>query len=782
MRRLGSSMFGWLALVATGAAMGQGFVVDRHVRPNPTPMPTTQGYEIREVSVDARVVDQVAEVRVGQVFHNPGSTTIEAEYLFPLPEGAGVQNLVLLVDGQELPGKVMGKDEARRIYEEIVRTKRDPALLEYVGRGLFRASVFPIPPGADRKVTLRYTQLCRRDRDVIEFLYPLATQKHTSKPIAKMSLAVDIRGRDAIKSIYCPSDDVTVSRSGEHDARVTMERHNVIPSGDFRLVVTLAEGAFGATVLSVKPSEGEDGYFLLLASPQVKVEDTKPLPKTVVFVLDRSGSMAGKKLDQAKNALRFVLNNLRDDDTFNIIVYDDLVEPFKPELQRFSSKTREEAERFVANIREGGSTNIDDALKAAMGQVPDDSRPNYVIFLTDGLPTAGQTGELKIAANCRQANKAHARVFAFGVGFDVNARLLDRLGTDNGGTSEYVRPDEDIEAHVAAFYGKMTRPALASLSIELAGTDVNRTYPRDLPDLFEGGQLAWVGRYTRAGKVTVRLAGKVGGERRSFEFPADLASVGSGSGRDYVETLWAVRRVGSIIDQIDLDGPNKELTDELVSLSTKYGLLTPYTSFLADDRVSLHASAANNALATENLAALREVAGASGTAQRDLKQMYKTADRFETAYDAGKPGGMTSNKLMNMGNGMGGMGAAVGGSGLAGQGQSLGRSAGPLPATAQFAMPAHAQPSQAGRPAIDPTANVRRVGSKTFFRKDNRWVDSEVRAEDEAKAVAIEQFSEPFFHLARDNNPERNRYLTFDGAVTVLLDGQVYRIDPPASR
>src|SRR3954471_18848244 len=178
----------------TEQARAQGFIIDR--RPD---LPVSRTFEVREVVVDARVVDQVAEVQVSQTFHNPGSVALEAEYNFPLPEEGTIQSFVLLVDGKEWPGRLLPKEEARRIYEEIVRTKRDPALLEYMGRGLFRTSVFPIPPGADRKVTMRYTQVCKRDRDLVEFSYPFGTQKLTAKPIKTLSLSVRIESRDAIK-------------------------------------------------------------------------------------------------------------------------------------------------------------------------------------------------------------------------------------------------------------------------------------------------------------------------------------------------------------------------------------------------------------------------------------------------------------------------------------------------------------------------------------------------------------------------------------------------------
>ena len=794
---------GWLAvglLVALvpgvgSSARGQGFVVDRRVPRIPAPV--NRSYEIREVSIDARVRDQVAEVQVAQTFHNPGSTTIEAEYLFPLPDDAGVQNLVLMVDGHELPGRLLPKDEARRIYEEIVRTRRDPALLEYMGRGLFRASVFPIPPGADRKVTLRYTQLCRRDRDVVEFVYPLATQKHSAKSIQRLTLDLRIEGRDPIKSVYCPSHELTITRPGEREVKATLERRDVLPTNDFKLVYTLAGGTLGATVLSYRPDPNEDGYFLLLASPEVKPLDARPLPKTVLFVLDRSGSMAGKKLDQAKNALQFVLNNLRDDDTFNIIAYDDRVEAFKPEVQRYSTATRAEAEKFVANIREGGSTNIDGALKAALAMISDDSRPNYVLFLTDGLPTVAETNEHRISENARGGNKYHARVFAFGVGFDVNARLLDRLSGGNGGTSEYVRPDEDIESHVGAFYSKMTRPAFAGISIGLAGTDVNRTYPRDIPDLFEGGQLVWVGRYRTSGRSTVRLSGRVGGEPRSFEFPAELAASGSGTGHDFVEKLWAVRRVGFIIDQIDLNGPNKELTDELVALGTKYGLLTPYTSFLADERVNLHASTGLlRRRAMTNLDALQVVQGEAGTEQRKMKQIYNQAERLEEVAKFAYAGDASRSGTMIVPGAGAGMGGMMGRSPAGMAGRAPAQAPGGVPFTQGSAtsiqpfnaIPIQNQQGQAKASATTPRApmaagaSVRNLGAKTFYRKGDRWVDSQVKPEEDAKAIVLEQFSDEFFKLARDQSAEQNQYLTFEEPVTVLIAGKVYRIEPPKAQ
>jgi Ca-activated chloride channel family protein len=757
-----------IALLAPGLAQAQGLIVDR--RPG---VPISGSYEVSAIRLDGRIRDQIAEVQVSQTFHNPGSQTIESEYLFPVPDEGAIQNFVLLVDGKELPGELMDKEKARRLFEEIVRSKRDPALLEYMGVGLIKTSVFPIPPGADRTVTMRYTRVLKRDRDVVEFSYPFATQKFTAKPIKKLDVSLRIENKTPIKSVYSPSHDIEKKSAGDKEATIRLTQRDVVPTRDLRILYTLGEGSIGASVLSYRPSDDSDGYFLVLASPEFNSgRDAQARAKTIVFVLDRSGSMAGKKIEQAREALKFVLRNLDEGDTFNIVAYDDRVETFKPELQGYSPEAREEALRFVDNIRPGGSTNIDGALSAALGLIPDDdSRPGYVLFLTDGLPTAGETNEMKIATHAKESNKHDARVFSFGVGHDVNARLLDRLSAANAGASEFVGPDQDIETSVARFYSRLTSPALTRLSAEISGTELNRTYPRDLPDLFDGGQIVWVGRYTKAGESTLRLSGKVSGETKTFEYPARLAKAGEGSGYSFVEPLWAMRRVGDIIDQIDLNGPSTELTDELVELSKKYGILTPYTSFLADETTDLHAAAENRGRAGVVLEQLSDVGGAAGFGQRENKAMYRRADQAVSS-------SLDALALAQ---------AATAPTPAAGPaGAALGR----LPSLAS--KPGQGQPGQAGVytlsvgvPVLAKDAegrsvlvsNVRQVGKKTFFRRDNRWVDSDLKPEDEAKARSIIQFSDAYFELTRNQTAEENQYLGFTEPVMVRIGKEVYKID-----
>ena len=578
--------------------------------PRPTPPVRVTEYRIQSVEMQAQVRDQAAQVQISQVFENVGSQTIEASLYFPLPDSATISGLTLLVDGKELPGKLLPKDEARRIYEETVRRQRDPALLEYIGQGLYQTSVFPIPTRATRKVEIRYTQLLVKDSGLIDLSLPLGTNKFSSRPIDKLDVTVRIEASDAIKTIHSPSHRIDFERPDSNRAVCKLSLTGVHAPDDFRLLYGTQDGLVGMNVVSYRPNPNEDGYFLLLASPEVKSAMENKVDKTIVVVVDKSGSMSGAKIEQAREALKFVVRQLRPGDTFNIVAYDSAVETFKPELQRADEATIKAAVGYAEGLFAGGGTNIDGALQTALKMLADKSRPSYVLFMTDGLPTIGETNEMNIAKNAGLANTVGARVFSFGVGYDVNSRLLDRVSRDLRGQSVYVKPNENIESQVAVLYNKIGSPLLTDLTLAwefdqpLAADSpapVSRVYPKQLTDLFQGEQIVMVGRYKANGTAKITLNGLIAGEKRTFTFPATLVSQSSNETHGYVEKLWATRRIGEIIDELDLRGQNKELIDELVQLSLKHGILTPYTSFLADERTNLTAAAANASVAHDRV-------------------------------------------------------------------------------------------------------------------------------------------------------------------------------------
>jgi len=681
-------------------------------------------YSVPYHHVDMKVDDQICRVQITQSFLNPTGRTLEAEYLFPLPEDAAIDNFVMLVDGKELPGKIMGREEARRIYEGIVRQKKDPALLEFMGRGLFKTSVFPIPPGKERQVNISYSQLCKRDGNVIEIGYPLGTEKYSARPLNELKINCHISSKHPIKSVYSSTHDVNITRPGEKAAEVSLLQHQVIPRNDLSLFYTISDSEVGLSVLSYRPNTSEPGYFLLLTSPKIESSSSKVLAKSVIFVLDKSGSMMGKKIEQARNSLRFVLKNLNPGDTFNIVTYDSAVSSFAPELQRVDSEVIEKALGYVSQISAGGSTNIDGALRTAMGMLKAPEAPSYIIFLTDGLPTAGEQKETAIVNNCTRANSVRARLMAFGVGDDVNARLLDKLTAGNFGDSNYVRPNQDIEAPVSSLFSKLSSPVLSRLKLDLPGMDNSLTNPKTLPDLFRGSQLVLVGRYHQSGSVSVKLSGQVSDQEQVFTEQVNLDGHQALYSRSFVEKLWAERRIGYLIDELDLRGHNQELVNEIVMLSTRHGILTPYTSFLAEEGVQLADVRRNVQRAGENLKDLeKSFSGGHGVRQRvnkgkKMKQKRPSSSGF-ISYDS----------------------------------------------------------MEADDESIE-VRTVLNIGLKTFFKKKGQWLDSTVTEEQRKKAIKLMQYSDEYFDVVRTLPATMNQYFAIEGELVLNIKGQTYQVVP----
>ena len=773
-----------LAVVGT-PAFGQGVLIIHHwphpvplPRPIPRPTPPPVSYKIKELSYQAKVKDQVTQVQVSQSFVNTGSAQMEVSFVFPLPYDGAIDRMTFMVDGKEYDAKLLPAKEARTIYEGYVRRNQDPALLEWVGYGMFQTSVFPVPAGAERKVTLKFSQLLRKSGQLTDLLIPLSTAKYSSTPVEKISIDASIETTAEMKSVYSPSHAINVQRPDGKHAIVKYEVTNQIPTSDFRLLFDTNDGSLGASVISYRPEGNDDGFFLLLASPEVKAMNDERAAKTLIVVVDRSGSMSGKKIEQAKEALKTVLNNLRTGDLFNIVAYDSAVESFKPELQKYDDETRKAALAFVDGIYAGGSTNIDGAMTTALAMIKDDSRPNYVLFLTDGLPTAGETNEAKIAQNAKQNNKIRSRIVTFGVGYDVNSRLLDRIARDNYGQSDYVRPDENIESSVGRLSGKMSSPVMTHVSVKVdvdAMTDsgapsINRMYPKEVYDIFAGDQMIIVGRYKKAGGAKVTITGKIGKEERKFDFPASLIEKSNDQSFAFVEKLWAMRRIGEIIDEMDLKGKNDELVKELVGLSTKHGILTPYTSFLADEnarpsQLALSNFGANVESTRRSLDRLELAEGKDGVAQRGAKFDLQSAKQAQSGGAAGFGGGGKK--------GEGGLpGVAASTAPAAGPGGRLGGYNG-----AKFRDIETDKEVAAGDAVQNVGAETLYKRGRTLYAANAQEVDPD---KDDAKIKRVKRFSDEYFDLVKANNTSENALLARQqegDELIVKFRGQVYRID-----
>jgi Ca-activated chloride channel family protein len=610
-----------LGVLAALLAAAPGLWADGFIIPSPRPGQDIPPLSVKYHHVTVEIVDQVAKTTVDQVFINHFGRDIEGTYIFPVPEGASVSEFAMYIGNERVKGEILDSREARRVYEDIVRRMRDPGLLEYIGRNLFRARVFPIPANGEKRVQISYTEVLKSDGGLIKYLYPLSTERFSRDPLEDVSVSVRIESQIPILNVYSPTHKVSVRKDGPGRARVGYEDKRVRPDKDFLVYYSLSKDDIGLSFLNWEGPEG--GYFMLLASPRFAAAGERVVNKTIVLVLDSSGSMSGAKMRQAKEAARFILNHLEQRDEFTLIDFDDGVTAFSETLVPATSENIGRALKFVEAIEDTGGTNINDALLAALARMRTGERPNYVLFLTDGLPTAGTTDTADILRNIQKANDARARVFVFGVGNDVNTELLDRISTDHRGTSVYIGEDENLEAAVSSFYEKISSPLLSDLTVTFRGIETSQVYPRSLPDLFKGSQLVLVGKYRGKGPVSVALTGKSGREEKRFALEGRV--IAKDDSFNFLPRLWAARRIGYLLEEIRLQGSNQELVDEIRRLGLKYGIVTPFTSFLVTEREAQVLDAAAPAAREAVLGGV--VGGVGAVRAAKATQAFKLEDR-----------------------------------------------------------------------------------------------------------------------------------------------------------
>jgi len=613
----------FLIFIFSFSALTLNLFGDGLIIPKPIPHEKIPPLTVKYHRVNVEIKSQVAKTSIDQVFINNYHRDIEGIFIFPLPEKAAISEFSMYVGNKKIEGEILDRDQARKIYLDIVRRMKDPALLEYMGRNMFRARIYPIPAKGEKRIQLSYTEILKAENNLVRYVYPLNTERFSLRPIKEVVISVKIDSKVPLANVYSSTHNVSVRKISETEATAGFEARNVKPDKDFHLYYSLSQDDIGLSFLSWEDRDEAENYYMLLASPPYTTKKEKVLNKNIMLVLDSSGSMSGKKIVQAKDAARFITNHLDKNDKFSIIDFDDSVDVFSPELVPANSGNISKALRFVDEIEDSGGTNINDALVQALKMTQAGERPNYILFLTDGLPTVGITGTKKILQNITKGNKYNSRVFVFGVGNDVNTQLLDRISSDNRGTSVYVGERDDLEIAISSYYEKMSSPLLSDLEISFKGIEVKDSYPRNLPDLFKGSQLVLLGKFKGKGPISVTLSGKVGKEEKKFVL--EDQSLAKDESYSFLARLWATRRVGYLLEEIRLHGVNAELVEEVKKLGLKYGIVTPYTSFLVTEKERRLIPAA----APEAEEALRgkKVTGAGAVKMAKVTQVFKGQDQ-----------------------------------------------------------------------------------------------------------------------------------------------------------
>lgn len=707
-----------------------GFIVIPRPHPLPNPFPLEVVYHNVEVKIDG----QSAVTRIEQSFYNPSNFQLEGYYIFPVPKGAVINNFTMVINGKETKAELLDSDKARKIYEDIVRQMRDPALLEYSEQNIFKLRIFPIEPRSEKKISISYTQLLESDNNLIEYIYPLNTEKFSAKPLKNVSVKIDLKSDNKLKNIYCPTHEVDIVNKSDNHSVISYEAENIRPDTDFKLYFSKNQSVVGLSLLTYK-SGNKDGYFMLNASPSIQIDKNNIENKDITFILDVSGSMSGEKLEQAKKALLYCINNLNEGDHFNIIRFSTEAYSLFKNLENVDKQKMSEAKSFINDLQAIGGTNIEEAFNLAFKNYQQSSRTHFVVFLTDGKPTIGEMNEDKLVKRILNSNKTNSRIFTFGVGNEINTHLLDKLTDATKAWRTYVSDEEDIEIKVSNFYDKIQSPVLSNLKLDFENIDIYQTYPKDLPDLFKGSNMIVFGRYKGNGNSTIKLTGMLNGEKKIFRLNNKFTN--DRSEYNFIPPLWASRRIGYLLDLIRLNGEDKELVEEVTTLAREHGIITPYTSYLImeDEEIRIRGG--------------RLVDGFQTLPPRPELKKENEADYFRMKDKSGKGSVEVSEEF-----------------------QSL-NSATNYRQTQQGNERMYYTDSDGKRKNV--TQQVKNVLGRAVYQQDNYWVDSELQNQSNKKKVRVQFNSDEYFKLL-NKEPETAQFLALGQNVRFFHNNIFYEV------
>lgn len=735
-------LLGFLPLTA----WADGFIIIPPPDPRPRPLPIVPPppvgpfpLEVTYHHVAVTIKDTIATTQIDQAFYNPTRHRLEGYYLFPIPSGAALQDFSMTINGKRVYAEMLDAEKARSLYENIVRQLRDPALLEYSNQGIFKMKIFPIEPGETKKIFISYHEVLDGDGGLFQYRYPLNTEKFSSKPLQDVDITVNLETSQPLKTLYSPTHDIRIKRQAEGRATISYSEHQVRPDRDFILYFHTDKSALGLTLLTQKKSY-EDGFFFLSITPSFS--NTSPVSeKDIVFVLDVSGSMAGEKLKHAQNALLYCLHNLNKGDRFEIIRFSTEAYSLFQGLKPLTEANRQESFDFVNNLKPVGGTNIEQALEMALRVDRQKSRPCFIIFITDGKPTIGETDENALITQIQRNNISNSRIFTFGIGHDLNTHLLDRITETTHASRTYITPDEDIELKISSFFDKVQSPILTDIRLTFSSPiRVHQLYPQRLPDIFHGSSMMLFGRYHGDGKCSIELEGYFNQQKKTETYSVYFPK--QENGNEFLPALWATRRVGFLLDEIRLHGEDKELVDEVTSLARLYGIITPYTSYLIMEDESVRI--ARRALPEE----LSTIAGSPLLGEADKKRYKKEYESMNER--SGKAGVQISQEFQQLAD-----------------------------ATSthdQFRMVDRMdlKDSNSGQ-TISLNDRLKQVQGRAFYLVNKTWVDSRLQMQKSPAPKRIHFGSDEYFALL-EKSPELAQILAIGSQLRFYHDNKYYEI------
>jgi Ca-activated chloride channel homolog len=560
---------------------------------------------LKHTDVHASISGYIGSVEVVQQFQNPYSSKIEAVYVFPLPHNAAVNEFIMTIGDRRIRGIIRERKEAEKIYAQAKSQGYVATLLTEERPNVFTQSVANIEPGKEIDVTIKYFHALEYVDGWYEFAFPMvvgprfnpagttngvgaaprggsgasgqSTEVQYLRPGERsghdIALRVDVDAGVVIEEFRCATHDVTHESASSNRLTVALKASDSIPNRTFVLRYRVAGEKIKSDLLTHRDERGN--YFTLMLFPPKEVGNLTRQPLELVFVLDCSGSMDGRPIEQAKAAVERGLRLLRPGDSFQIINFSMHASQLGPRPLEATPENVQRGLKYLQSLNGEGGTMMIEGIKAALDFPHDPERLRFVCFLTDGY--IGNEEEI-----LREIHKrlGASRIFSFGIGSEVNRYLIDHMAKTGRGAVAYLGSRDEAAPIMDDFFERISHPGLTDLAIDWGGMQVSEVYPSALPDLFVGRPVIVTGRFEGSGSTTIRVSGKAAGERMEFVAPADLNGVTAM--HPELPTVWARMKIAALAEQ-SIYEPNGELSEQIKHVALDYSLMSAFTAFVAVD-------------------------------------------------------------------------------------------------------------------------------------------------------------------------------------------------------
>lgn len=562
---------------------------------------------LAEMTVKVSINNQFARVKIMQIYTNNTGRILEGKYVFSIPNTAIISDFAVWDGDVRIPGVIIEKRRANEIYEEIKQQYIDPGLLESEeGESAFSTRITPIQPYSTKRMELEYTEILPVDGLKSYFSFPLRPSNYGQQLANGFRLDLDINSKYKIKDFNLRSKQYPLAFNQQSEKQIvaSYEASQISFQEDFSFDYTLnvpkSELQFIAYRAPEKISPLElrdparanpnpDGYFEASVVFSGTNKATKTVPRSVVLMLDTSLSMRWEKLEKSIEAIEYFLHNLKPEDSFNLVLFNDDINTFSKGAVSATGDNVEKAIFFIRNSYLTGGTDLMAGLKAGLTvakELPGNER--NIILITDGNSTLTSTSLRKIKNNFDKENNKTARLYVFGIGSDTNTQVLSELVRGSNGFFTWARETEDLDFRLAAFFDKVGKPVIENIGmISIDSVDNTSNYYQVYPDIdrlsYDGSRFAFVGRYRRPmEKTAISISGQQGSDAISLNEVVKLPELDTTYG--HLPRIWAKSRVDALLREIALNGETEAAINEIIALSKKYKFVTPYTAFLAAPR------------------------------------------------------------------------------------------------------------------------------------------------------------------------------------------------------